>query len=171
MTEEEWTCSDDDAPEAVSLSTTRQETLERFKKERNVHRDAKEKKRAASEQRIADLEAKKAKIKAAMAQFVTEVQPECKKEVEEIAETKVIKFESDVEAESEDEAVLEDGSRVVVLGQDKNLVTRRMIKNKAVLKRSKYEMMKGTGLVQRVTSQQEHSRISKRKTLAKIRSK
>lgn len=134
----------DDAPEAVSISTSRSTAIDQIKKERSAVMEAKSKRKAGEDQRKAELEAKKAKIQAAMAQFISTTKNESKESVVEPVETsedvspKLIKFDSEDE-EVEDE-ILPSGAKLVVLDKPQNKLDKEILKNRKRLARSKRQL-------------------------------
>lgn len=134
--------SDDDAPEAVSMSTTKLSMVEQMKREKQATLLLKEKRRTADQSRKELAEVKKKQIEAAMADFVNKAAADKNsRDYQQQQETKVIKFESEDEDEAKSESQLPDGSKVVLLNEPTSLLNKRISCNRTAILKTKQKLV------------------------------
>lgn len=141
MKPEDTFTSDDEAPEAVSISTTKKSMVEQMKREKQAKLSVKEKRKASDQVKRDQADAKKKQIEAAMADFVTKASADKINRDAARQETKVIKFESeDEEEEQEYGTILPDGSKIVLLNEPTSLLTRRVSENRAAMLKTRQKL-------------------------------
>jgi hypothetical protein len=155
--------SDDDAPEAISMSTTKSSIVEQMKREKQATLSIKEKRRAVDQSRREQAEAKKKQIEAAMADFVNKAAADKNsRDLKQQQETKVIKFESEDEEEAESESHLPDGSKIILLNEPTSLLTKRISGNRTAMLKTKQRLATNP-LIKRVAVS---SKVNKKRTSA-----
>jgi hydroxylamine reductase (hybrid-cluster protein) len=105
--EYEYSSSDDEAPEAVSLAQSRTETLGRIKEQAKARQAAKERRKTVDTNRKAQIEVQKAKVQAALEQLQSGKESVQKAEAStptnlKAVESKLIKFEYESEEEADE---------------------------------------------------------------------
>lgn len=105
--EYDYSSSDDEAPEAISIAQSRTETLGKIKEQAKARQAAKERRKTIDTNRKVQIEIQKAKVQAALAQLQTGKESLQKTEVPTPAnlktfETKLIKFEDESGEEADE---------------------------------------------------------------------